>query len=256
VTESLDPSTIAENLTAVRERIARAAESSRRAPESIRLIAVSKTFPAESVRAAIAAGQRDFGENKVQEAIPKIEAIEASEAGAAAERSGGDPIRWHLIGHLQSNKARKAARPFDVIHSIDSADLLQKIDAAAREARRAPELLIQVDLAGEATKFGATPDQLQPIFDAAAALTNARLVGLMILPPWSEDPEVARPYFRRLRELRDELGSRGVPAASLRELSMGMSHDFEVAIAEGATMVRVGTAIFGKRTPPTAVTQG
>jgi PLP dependent protein len=256
VTESLDPSTIATNLTAVRERIARAAEASRRAPESVRLIAVSKTFPAESVRAAIAAGQRDFGENKVQEAIPKIEAIEASAASAAAEQSGDDPIRWHLIGHLQSNKARKAARPFDVIHSIDSADLLQKIDAAAREARRTPELLIQVDLAGEATKFGATPDDLQPIYDAAAALTNARLVGLMILPPWSEDPKVARPYFRRLRELRDELGSRGVPAARLRELSMGMSHDFEVAIAEGATMVRVGTAIFGKRTPPTAATQG
>jgi pyridoxal phosphate enzyme (YggS family) len=242
VTESLDPSTVAANLAAVRERIAAAADRSGRTPESVRLIAVSKTFPAESVRAAIAAGHRDFGENKVQEAIPKIEAIEGA----------GEQVRWHLIGHLQSNKARKAARPFDVIHSIDSADLLQKIDAAAREARRTPELLIQVDLAGEATKFGAAPDALQPIFDAAASLTNARLVGLMVLPPWSEDPEIARPYFRRLRELRDELGSRGVPAASLRELSMGMSHDFEVAIAEGATMVRVGTAIFGKRTPPAA----
>jgi PLP dependent protein len=262
VTESLDPSTIADNLAAVRARIAQAAEASGRAPESVRLIAVSKTFPAESVRAAIAAGQRDFGENKVQEAIPKIEAIEAIKATeaiaatAAAKQAGDEQVRWHLIGHLQSNKARKAARPFDVIHSIDSVDLLQKIDAAAREARRTPELLIQVDLAGEATKFGAAPDDLQPIFDAAAALTNARLVGLMVLPPWSEDPEVARPYFRRLRELRDALGSRGVPSASLRELSMGMSHDFEVAIAEGATMVRVGTAIFGKRTPPTAVTQG
>jgi pyridoxal phosphate enzyme (YggS family) len=253
VTDSLDPSIIAANLMAVRERIAQAADASGRAPESVRLIAVSKTFPAESVRAAIAAGQRDFGENKVQEAIPKIDAIEAMSAGAQV---AGDQVpRWHLIGHLQSNKARKAARPFDVIHSIDSADLLQKIDAAAREARRTPELLIQVDLAGEATKFGATPDELQPIFDAAAALTNARLVGLMVLPPWSEDPEVARPYFRRLRELRDELGSRGVPAESVRELSMGMSHDFEVAIAEGATMVRVGTAIFGRRTPPAAVTQ-
>jgi pyridoxal phosphate enzyme (YggS family) len=239
VTDSLDPRTITANLTEVRARLAEAAAASGRAPESVRLIAVSKTFPAEAVRAAIAAGQRDFGENKVQEAIPKIEALAAEEQ-----------VRWHLIGHLQSNKARKAARPFDVIHSIDSVDLLQKIDAAAREARRTPELLIQVDLAGEATKFGAAPEELQPIFDAAAALTNARLVGLMVLPPWSEDPEIARPYFRRLRELRDELGSRGVPAASLRELSMGMSHDFEVAIAEGATMVRVGTAIFGKRTPP------
>jgi len=253
VTDSLDPSIIAANLTAVRERIAAAAQASGRAPESVRLIAVSKTFPAESVRAAIAAGQRDFGENKVQEAIPKIEAIEKM---AADGQVTADQVRWHLIGHLQSNKARKAARPFDVIHSIDSADLLQKIDAAAREARRTPELLIQVDLAGEATKFGATPDALQPIFDAAASLTSARIIGLMVLPPWSEDAEVARPYFRRLRELRDELGSRGVPAASLRELSMGMSHDFEVAIAEGATMVRVGTAIFGKRTPPSTATEG
>ena len=248
MTESLDPSTIAANLTAVRERIAEAAAASGRTPESVRLIAVSKTFPAESVRAAIAAGQRDFGENKVQEAIPKIEAIEA--AMRADGRDADSQIRWHLIGHLQSNKARKAARPFDVIHSIDSVDLLQKIDAAAREARRTPELLVQVDLAGEATKFGAAPEALQPIFGAAASLTHARIVGLMVLPPWSEDPEVARPFFRRLRELRDELGGRGVPAASLRELSMGMSHDFEVAIAEGATMVRVGTAIFGKRTPP------
>jgi pyridoxal phosphate enzyme (YggS family) len=248
VTDSLDPSTIAANLTAVRERVAEAAVACGRAPESVRLIAVSKTFPAESVRAAIAAGQRDFGENKVQEAIPKIEAIAADGQDADLR------IRWHLIGHLQSNKARKAARPFDVIHSIDSVDLLQKIDTAAREARRAPELLIQVDLAGETTKFGTTPDALQPIFDAAPSLTSARIVGLMVLPPWSEDPEVARPYFRRLRELRDELGSRGVPAESLRELSMGMSHDFEVAIAEGATMVRVGTAIFGKRTPPAATT--
>jgi PLP dependent protein len=255
VTDSLDPSTIAANLAAVRERIAEAAAANGRSPESVRLIAVSKTFPAESVRAAIAAGQRDFGENKVQEAIPKIEAIAAT-AAAGQVGVGDAQIRWHLIGHLQSNKARKAARPFDVIHSIDSVDLLQKIDAAAREARRTPELLVQVDLAGETTKFGATPDTLQPIFDAAASLANARIVGLMVLPPWSEDPEVARPFFRRLRELRDELGSRGVPAASLRELSMGMSHDFEVAIAEGATMVRVGTAIFGKRTPPTAITQG
>lgn len=244
MTASLDPETIVANLAAVRARVAHAAAASGRSPGSIRLIAVSKTFPLASVRAAIAAGQRDFGENKVQEAIPKIEAL-ASEA--PGEDSG---VRWHLIGHLQSNKARRAARPFDVIHSIDSVDLLQRIDAAAHEARRAPALLVQVDLAGEATKHGAAVDQIRPIFDAADALTAARIVGLMVLPPWSEDAEVARPYFRRLRELRDELGSRGVPAARLQELSMGMSHDFEVAIAEGATMVRVGTAIFGKRTPP------
>ena len=244
MTASLDPGTIAANLAAVRARLAHAAAASGRAPDSIRLIAVSKTFGLESVRAAIAAGQQDFGENKVQEAVPKIETL-AREMPAIA-----DGIRWHLIGHLQSNKARKAARPFDVIHSIDSIDLLKRIDAAAHETRRAPELLVQVDLAGEVTKYGAAVDQVRPIFDAAAELTAATIVGLMVLPPWSEDAEVARPYFRRLRELRDELGSRGVPAARLRELSMGMSHDFEVAIAEGATMVRVGTAIFGKRTPP------
>lgn len=238
MTDSLDPSTIAANLAAVRARLAHAAAASGRSPDSIRLIAVSKTFGVDAVRAAIAAGQRDFGENRVQEAIGKIDALP------------DEPIRWHLIGHLQSNKARKAARPFDVIHSVDSVDLLRRLDAAAQEVRRTPELLVQVDLAGETTKYGATIDQLQAIFDAAAGLTAATVVGLMLLPPWFDDAEQTRPYFRRTRDLREELRQRGVPAAMLRELSMGMSHDFEVAIAEGATMVRVGTAIFGKRTPP------
>lgn len=227
---------IAANLAAVRARIAAAAKRSDRAPAEIRLIAVSKTFGLDEIRAAIAAGQRDFGENRVQEALPKIEALTA------------EPVRWHLIGHLQSNKAKKAARPFDVIHSIDSLDLLKAVDAAARENRRSPELLVQVDLAGEETKFGAPEPVAREIVKVAAALTAGRLVGLMVLPPFFDDPEQARPYFRRLRELRDELVRAGTPASMLRELSMGMSHDFEIAIAEGATQVRVGTAIFGSRT--------
>jgi pyridoxal phosphate enzyme (YggS family) len=246
VNDSLDSSQIAANLAAVRTRIAQAAAASRRAPESIRLIAVSKTFGLDAIRAAIAAGQRDFGENRVQEALPKIETLANEPVDTA--------IRWHLIGHLQSNKARKVARPFDLIHSVDSIDLLKKIDAAAQEVRRTPELLVQVDLAGEATKFGAPPESVPAIFEAAASLSSARIVGLMVIPPYYDDPVAAQPFFRRLRELRDELGSRGVPAEHLRELSMGMSHDFEAAIAEGATRVRVGTAIFGKRTPPAAGT--
>jgi pyridoxal phosphate enzyme (YggS family) len=230
-------SSIADNLAAVRARIARAAEGCGRRPDSVRLIAVSKTFPVEAVREAIAAGQRDFGENKVQEALPKIEALADAD------------VAWHLIGHLQSNKARKAARPFDVIHSVDSVELARRIDAAAAETHRRPQLLVQVDLAGEATKHGATPDVVRRLFDAASELRAATLTGLMVIPPWLEDPEAVRPWFRQLRELRDRLIADGVDPAQLRELSMGMSHDFEAAIEEGATMVRVGTAIFGKRTP-------
>jgi pyridoxal phosphate enzyme (YggS family) len=229
-------SLIATNLAAVRARIAHAAAASQRAGDDIRLVAVSKTFGLDEIRAAIAAGQRDFGENRVQEALPKIETLAA------------EPVRWHLIGHLQSNKAKKAARPFDAIHSIDSVELLRIVDEAARENRRSPELLIQVDLAGEATKFGATEPVARDILQAAATLTAARVVGLMVLPPFFDDPEQARPYFRRLRALRDTLVREGTPPAMLRELSMGMSHDFEIAIAEGATLVRVGTAIFGSRT--------
>jgi PLP dependent protein len=229
---------IADNLAAVRARLARAVAGCGRPSGSVRLVAVSKTFGVDAIRAAIAAGQRDFGENKVQEAIPKIDALAAED------------VVWHLIGHLQSNKARRAARPFDVIHSIDSLDLARKIDAAAAESHRRPQLLVQVDLAGEATKFGATADDVRRIFEAAGGFRAATLAGLMAIPPWLEDPEAVRPYFRRLRELRDTLASEGVAAEQLRELSMGMSHDFEVAIEEGATMVRVGTAIFGRRTPP------
>ena len=227
---------IAANLTAVRARIGAAARRAGRDPGEVTLIAVSKTFGAGHVRAAWAAGQQHFGENKVQEALQKI--AETSDI----------PIRWHLIGHLQSNKARKAAQPFACIHSIDSVELLQKIDAAAAEAGAAPEVLVQVDLAGEATKFGAPAAHARRVVDAALACRAARLSGLMVLPPWSEDQEATRPWFVRLRALRDEWIAAGVPRDALRHLSMGMSHDFEAAIEEGATMVRVGTAIFGRRT--------
>jgi len=229
---------IAANLNAVRVRIGAAARRAGRDPGEITLIAVSKTFGVDHVRAAVAAGQRDFGENKVQEALQKI--------AQTADMS----IRWHLIGHLQSNKAKKAAQPFACIHSIDSVDLLQRIDAAAADAGATPDVLVQVDLAGEATKFGAPAAEAKRVVDAALACRAARLAGLMVLPPWSEDQEAARPWFVRLRELRDEWIAAGVPRDALRHLSMGMSHDFEAAIEEGATMVRVGTAIFGRRTRP------
>jgi PLP dependent protein len=226
---------IESHLAAIRSRIAAAAAAAGRPATDVSLLAVSKTFGPDHVRAAYAAGQRDFGENKVQEALQKQE--------ATADLA----IRWHLIGHLQSNKAKKAAPAFAAIHSVDSVELLRRIDAAAVEAGSAPDVYIQVDLAGEDTKFGAPEAEAGAIARAAASCRAARLKGLMLLPPWFDDPELARPYFRRLRGLRDRLIEEGIDAAQLHELSMGMSHDFEVAIQEGATLVRVGTAIFGKR---------
>ena len=221
----------------MRARLDEAARTAGRDPATIRLVAISKTFPAEAVFAAATAGQLDFGENRVQEGLQKIR--------ATAERQ----IRWHLVGHLQSNKAKKAVSAFHVIHSIDGVDLLRRVDEAAAEVGREPALLIQVDLAGEATKFGAGESDLPAIFEAAGELRAAKLAGLMLLPPFAEDPEDARPWFRRLREIRDRLADGGVDRRHLRELSMGMSHDFHVAIQEGATTVRVGTAIFGERPP-------
>ena len=226
---------VPQRLNRVRERIADAAHRAGRKPEDVRLIAVSKTHPIDAVRAAAAAGQIDFGENKVQEALQKI------------AQNADTRVRWHLIGHLQSNKAKKAAAMVGAIHAIDSVDLLKRVDQAATEAGRVVDVLIQVDLALEETKHGAPIDVVPAIVRAADGCTGARLTGLMLLPPLAENPEDARPWFRRVRELRDELIGSGVPADRLRELSMGMSHDFEVAIAEGATMVRVGTAIFGER---------
>ena len=231
-----NPSDIEQRLNGVRDRIAGAAGRAGRSPTSILLVAVSKTFPIDAVRAAAAAGQLDFGENKVQEAQAKIA------AGSTLA------IRWHFLGHLQSNKARKAAALFDVIHSIDSVDLLRKVDAGAADRGRRIDVLIQVDLGHEPTKHGAPPADVPTIVEAAAQCQWARLVGLMTLPPAVDDAAQARPYFAELRRLRDRHVAGGVPADQMRELSMGMSHDFEVAIEEGATLVRVGSAIFGDRT--------
>jgi pyridoxal phosphate enzyme (YggS family) len=224
---------IANNLADVRRRVAEAARRAGRSPDEVTLVAVSKTFSAEAVREAYAAGQRDFGENKVQEGLQKI------------EQTADIRVRWHLIGHLQSNKAKRAAGAFACIHSVDSVDLLRKLDAAAGDTP--PEILVQVDLAGEATKFGAPEDEAHRCVRAGLDARSVRLAGLMLLPPWNQDQEQTRPWFRRLKELRDRMVRDGVPAASLRHLSMGMSHDFEAAIEEGSTLVRVGTAIFGKR---------
>jgi pyridoxal phosphate enzyme (YggS family) len=232
----IDPAAIRSRLADVRERIARAASRARRDPASVRLVAVSKTFDVEHIRAAADAGQVDFGENKVQEALQKM-------AGTADLL-----IRWHLVGHLQSNKARKAGAHFDAIHSVDDAALVSALDAAALEAGRRPELLVQVDLAGEPTKHGVREEALGKVFDLAPTCRAARVVGLMLLPPAAESPEEARGYFRALGAVRQRLLARGIEASMLKELSMGMSHDFEVAVEEGATMVRVGTAIFGSRT--------
>jgi PLP dependent protein len=226
---------IALRLNEIRARVAEAATRAGRSPSDVLLIAVSKTFTIDAVRAAYDAGQRDFGENRVQEALQKMDA-------------GADmAIRWHLIGHLQSNKARKAAERVAVIQSIDGVDLLRRVDAAAAAAGRRLQLLVQVDLAAETTKHGAPVESLPAIFEEARRCTAAEVTGLMLLPPLAENPEDTRPWFRRLREQRDRLLDTGTPSPMLRELSMGMSHDFEVAIEEGATMVRVGTAIFGQR---------
>ena len=225
------------NLDSVRDRIRRAAGRAGRDPSSVRLVAISKTFGADHVRAAAAAGQGEFGENRVQEALQKI--AQTADFG----------IRWHLVGHLQSNKARRAAPAFAAIHSVDGLELLERLDRAAADAGATPDVLVQVDLARETTKFGAPPDEARRLVDAAATCRTVRLVGLMLLPPFFDDVEAVRPYFARLRDLRDQLVASGTPPALLGELSMGMSHDFEIAVEEGATIVRVGTAIFGGRPP-------
>ncbi len=228
---------IADRLASVRRRIAAAAERANRSPADILLVAVSKTFPAGDVRAAASAGHREFGENRVQEGLDKVDALKSL------------ALNWHLIGYLQSNKARKAAAAFAWIHSIDRLELLKKLDACALELGIRPRILLQVDLAHEATKHGADEAGVADLASAALEARGVDLRGLMIVPPFPAVPEDSRPWFRRLRELREALVASGLPAERLRELSMGMSHDFEIAIEEGATMVRIGTSIFGRRAP-------
>ena len=232
-----EPETLRARLERVRARVETSARRAGRAPEEVELIAVSKTQPAAVLREALAAGVRDFGENRVQEAAEKIEELET-----------GEGVRWHLIGHLQSNKARRAVKLFDCIQSVDSAALVERLErVCAEEGRGSLDVLLQLDLAGEATKTGAVVAELPAIVAALGACERVRCRGLMTLPPYFDDAGRVRPFFRRLRELRDELGARGLFGGARGRLSMGMSHDFEVAVEEGATMLRVGTAIFGER---------
>jgi len=198
---------------------------------SVTLVAVSKTVPVEVVREALAAGVTILGENRVQEARDKIAVL----SGRAT---------WHLVGHLQTNKAKLAVQLFDLIHSLDSPRLAEALDRSAEQAGRVVRCLVEVNLGGEESKSGTTEEGVRPLLEEAARLAHLRIEGLMTVPPFLPDPEQVRPFFRRLRSLRDKLAGEGF---RLAELSMGMTHDFEVAIEEGATMVRIGTAIFGPR---------
>jgi hypothetical protein len=229
---------IAENIAQVRERIRIAAQRAGRDPDTITLMAVSKTFAGSHIREAYAAGIRVFGENRVQEFAGKSEAVRDLVQA-----------RWHMIGHLQSNKAGKAAELFDAVDSIDSPKLAEKLNEGARSARKKLAVLVEVNVGGEAAKTGVAPDspELDRLLLAATRLEQLEIRGFMTVPPFTEDPEAARPYFRKLRELRDQIAARRYPAVAMDTLSMGMSHDFAVAIEEGSTCVRVGTAIFGKR---------
>jgi hypothetical protein len=232
---------IAENIAQVRERMRVAAARAGRDPGSITLMAVSKTFPAESIREAYAAGVRVLGENRVQEFAGKANAL----------RDLAD-ARWHMIGHLQSNKAGKAAELFHAVDSVDSLKLAEKLDEAARTAGRKLRVLVEINVGGEAAKTGIGPDsvELDRLLGEMPRLQYLEMRGLMTVPPYTEDPEGARQYFRKLRELRDRIEGRNLSGVGMDELSMGMSHDFEAAIEEGATCVRVGSAIFGRRTKP------
>jgi len=223
------------NLEGVHERVARACERAGRNPDDVLLIAVSKTVEIERIRLAVAAGVKALGENRVQEAKEKIAAL-------------GRPVPWHLIGSLQTNKARDAVQLFDWIHSVDREELARELDRRAQQSKRAVKVLVQVNVGEEPQKGGVEPSELKSLLDAMAGLRNLDVRGLMCIPPVAETAEASRPWFKRLRELRD--------AAGLEHCSMGMSGDFEVAIEEGATMVRVGTAIFGPRAPRAAVTEG
>jgi PLP dependent protein len=227
---------IAARIAAVRERIARAAARAGRRADEVTLVAVSKTHPPAVIAAAFEAGLHEFGENKVQEAAAKISTF-------VALRERG--LRLRLIGHLQSNKARRAAEIFDRIDSVDSTELGARLDQIAAEAGRVLPVLIQVELGGESSKSGLTEGQLFPALESLRALAHLRLDGLMTIPPPSDDPEAMRPFFRRLRESRDRALAAGLLQGG--ELSMGMSDDYEVAIEEGTTMVRVGSALFGER---------
>ncbi len=232
-------SEISENLRRVTERVEAAALRAGRAAADVKLVAVSKTYSRDILREAMNAGAIRFGENRVQEAETKIQEL------------GRAPLEWHLIGSLQANKARKAVRLFDLIHTLESIELAERLERICQEEqRRELNVLVQVDLAGEATKSGVSEAELNPLVEFLIDCRHLKLRGLMILPPFVDDAELTRPFFRRLREIGAELERQNVFGAERAELSMGMSGDFETAIEEGATIVRVGTAIFGRRSAP------
>lgn len=226
---------IAANIAMIRERMARAAVRSGHDPESIRLMAVSKTVEPDRIRMALQAGITLLGENYVQEAREKIPAV-------------GRDVQWHMIGHLQTNKVKYVVNLFDWIHSVDRLELATELDRRAGQHNRKLNILIEVNVSGEASKNGAAPAQVLELARNISALPHLNLRGLMTMPPYSENPESSRPYFTALRNLRDEIRASAVPGVSMDELSMGMTDDFEVAIEEGATIIRVGRAIFGERT--------
>lgn len=228
--------TIKDRLERVRERIREAAVSCGRAPETVKLVAVSKTVPLDLVKAGIKAGVTILGENYVQEAGEKIEALQ------------GEDVSWHLVGHLQSNKAKHAVKLFDMIHSVDSFKLAGELDRRARALGKVQSVLIQVNISGEETKSGIDTGRALALIREVAPLENLAVRGLMTMPPYFNAPNMVRPYFRALRRLQLQVREEVIPNIDMSELSMGMSGDFEAAIQEGATFVRIGTAIFGERT--------
>jgi pyridoxal phosphate enzyme (YggS family) len=232
---------VAENIARVRDRIAAAAKRAGCDPDEITLMGVSKTFPVASIVEAYAAGLRLFGENRVQEFAAK----------ASAVRKLPD-AEWHMIGHLQTNKAAKAAELFDAVDSVDSVRMAEKLNASAEGLGKTLSVLIEINVGGEEAKSGVAPDsdELDQLLLGAPRWPSLKILGLMTVPPYADDPKGSRPYFQQLRETRDEIAARRLPNIVTEVLSMGMSHDFEVAIEEGATCVRVGTAIFGERTQP------
>lgn len=229
---------IAENIARVQERIAIAAKRAGRSPSEIALVAVSKTFPAKSIHEAYTAGLRIFGESRVQEFIGKV--------GDLSNITGAE---WHMIGHLQTNKAARASELFSAIDSMDSLRLAEKLNTAAEQLNKKLSVLIEINVGIESAKTGIAPDsqELDNILQAAPRLKKLEIRGLMAVPPFTENPEGARPFFQKLRELRGQIIARGLPSIKMDVLSMGMSHDFEIAIEEGSTCVRIGTAIFGDR---------
>jgi pyridoxal phosphate enzyme (YggS family) len=237
--KALNPvNNINEALSIILKRVNQTAMRSDRNPDSVKVVAVSKFVSVEAIKEALNAGLRDFGESSVQDAVKKAETITAYDPVSQ--------VSWHLIGHLQKNKAKTAVKVFDLIHSLDSVELALELDKHSGEISKVQRVLLQVKMSAEKTKSGAEIDTIEGILTAVCKLQWLKLEGFMLIPPYFDDPELARPYFRRLRELRDSARDMGYDAG---ELSMGMSHDFEVAIEEGATIIRPGSAIFGERPP-------